>query len=512
MKQNHEKNPQENITLQPESQLLSYIFTLTNDQEQKRIITQVRDCEFSHEQNRLIYQLITETYDITASLSNEILDYKIKTSAKFKRINSTYLNQIIQQKVSKEDFFQQYFLNNKIAKTQEQIHSIKAEYSKINFTKPQPEQIHSLAFKLLDFTNKKDNTEITNQELCQQYLDYYQDKSYQDIQKILNDTTFSTNNYSLLNEKLGPISNTDLIIYGGKTGGGKSALSLNLLFEYADSYYQKNQKYPYMLFFSYEMSKKEIFDRMIAIYTGINLTKIKTYDFPEDNDTLHNSERERMEKAIEDMKKYNFIFEMMPRNRGIDYLEIKANIIKNRYDLKMIFVDHIHIMTDPDNDLLERATSNITSRLKLLANDLETPVFALAQYTKKESTKKQPDENEDKFNSMEFKGGSGIAQNANIIFQIQTHTPSSRWDDNHHLFTEQFPRKIYKEHTKLSISKNRNGQSRIEIAFIFKKSNQKFIEIPRELQEISLAGDKEKAKEPDKVNNYRNQIPNNPTW
>ena len=174
--------------------------------------------------------------------------------------------------------------------------------------------------------------------------------------------------YHSLNEVGHGWQETDMIVMAARPGEGKTASALNFALNVA----MKNVP---IAFFSIEMSKKQLIDRLISIMTGINGDFIKTADISENNwQKIHGSN-------------FNLPFHIddTPSLSVIDF-KIKARKLKRKHGIKMIFIDYLQLMTASVKGNREQEISHISRNIKSIAKELKVPIMALAQLSRAAET------------------------------------------------------------------------------------------------------------------------------
>jgi len=191
--------------------------------------------------------------------------------------------------------------------------------------------------------------------------------------------------------------NGDLIILAARPSMGKTAISLHFA-KYPALVEKKN-----VLFFSLEMDKKRIADRLISLETGINSKKIQQNKLDiNDWNIIDNSIpvyenssfriNDKSDLTIEDIK-------------NISIIENK----KKKIDL--IVVDYLQIIQftkDSGNTTNDKVT-HISKNLKSLAKRLDCPVIALSQLRRTQHTKPQ---------LQDLRDSGAIEQDADIVVFI----------------------------------------------------------------------------------------------
>lgn len=177
---------------------------------------------------------------------------------------------------------------------------------------------------------------------------------------------------------------TDLIILAARPSVGKTAFALNLARNAATNHLKKTA----VGFFSLEMSSRQLVERIISAESETPLSLIKTGRVTSDQYTtllkkgLHRLDR--MNIYIDDSAALN-IFEFRS----------KARRMVSKYNVGIIIIDYLQLMSGmrDKNGNREQEISTISRNLKALAKDLNVPIIALSQLSRKveeRAGKKEP--------------------------------------------------------------------------------------------------------------------------
>ena len=178
-----------------------------------------------------------------------------------------------------------------------------------------------------------------------------------------------------LDDRLGGLHQSDLIIIAGRPSMGKTALATNIAFNAAKKL-QDEKKESVIAFFSLEMSSEQLSTRILAEQSRI---------------TSHNIRRgkisdEEFEKFIETSKTISELPLYIDETPAISIaaLSNRARRIKRLHGLEMIVVDYIQLMRASINNKDGRVQeiSEITQGLKAIAKELSVPVLALSQLSR----------------------------------------------------------------------------------------------------------------------------------
>lgn len=159
---------------------------------------------------------------------------------------------------------------------------------------------------------------------------------------------------------------SDLIIIAARPSVGKTAFALACV----QKAIEQNKS---VVFFSLEMVRERLMDRLIIGYSGVDAIRYKL-------GKLDESERKRVYEAAEGLKPKHIII----NDRGlIGITEIEAFATARHKEGKcdMIIVDYLQLMKvrADKNRTRDGELSEISRGLKLLARDLNIPVIALSQ-------------------------------------------------------------------------------------------------------------------------------------
>ena len=180
-----------------------------------------------------------------------------------------------------------------------------------------------------------------------------------------------------LDEKLGGLHKSDLVILAGRPGMGKTALATNIAY-YAAQNLMARQEKSSIAFFSLEMSSEQLSTRILSEQARIKSDDIRRGKVTEDE----------INRYIETSRNiYNlplYIDETPAIN--IATLCNRARRIKRLFGLSLIVVDYIQLMRAPNSnnrtDNRVQEVSEITQGLKALAKELKVPVLALSQLSR----------------------------------------------------------------------------------------------------------------------------------
>ena len=178
-----------------------------------------------------------------------------------------------------------------------------------------------------------------------------------------------------LDDKLGGLHQSDLIIIAGRPSMGKTSLATNIAFNAAQKL-QDSGKKSSIAFFSLEMSSEQLSTRIISEQARISSNDIRRGRISDD----------QFDKFLETSKNISELPLYIDETPAISIaaLSNRARRIKRLFGLDMIVVDYIQLMrgTTYNKDGRVQEISQITQGLKAIAKELAVPVVALSQLSR----------------------------------------------------------------------------------------------------------------------------------
>ena len=177
-----------------------------------------------------------------------------------------------------------------------------------------------------------------------------------------------------LDDTLGGLHESDLIIIAGRPSMGKTALATNIAFNAAQRL-QASGKKSSIAFFSLEMSSEQLSTRILAEQSRIKSNDIRRGRISD----------EQFDKFIETSKNISELPLYIDETPAISIaaLSNRARRIKRLHGLDMLVVDYIQLVRATNtNDGRVQEISEITQGLKAIAKELAIPVLALSQLSR----------------------------------------------------------------------------------------------------------------------------------
>ena len=180
--------------------------------------------------------------------------------------------------------------------------------------------------------------------------------------------------FSVIDNKLNGLSQSDLIIIAGRPSMGKTAFALNVLLQFCE--YNKDLN---ALFFSLEMPPQQLFFRLVAMESEIPISKLKYENVFDDNEIAQKYGLGLSKIAGKNIN--------LADTSTLTLFELKkmAYDQRNNQGLDLIVVDYLQLITGDSNSrglTKQQEVADISRGLKQLARELNIPIIALSQLSR----------------------------------------------------------------------------------------------------------------------------------
>ena len=259
--------------------------------------------------------------------------------------------------------------------------------------------------------------------------------------------------YSRLDEVTNGWQNTDFIVLAGRPAMGKTSFALSLLKNIA-----VERKIP-SAFFSLEMSKVQLTDRLIANVTDIEVTKIA-------NGQLSDIELSQYDSNLPTLMDAPIYIDDTP---GLSLMELrtKARRLVREHGVKIIFIDYLQLMNANGMHFSSRQeeVSTISRSLKGLAKELNLPVIALSQLNRGVESREGLEGKRPQLSDLRESGA--IEQDADMVLFV--HRP-----EYYHIFNDDQGHDL-RGKAQIIIAKHRKGATS-DILLSFEAEYTRFID------------------------------------
>jgi replicative DNA helicase len=247
-----------------------------------------------------------------------------------------------------------------------------------------------------------------------------------------------------LDEFLGGLGRSDLIIVAGRPSMGKTSLILNIARNAAV------EQGACVALFSLEMAREPLVLRLLASEAGVNLSHVRL--------GLHTeAEEKRVMDATGILSEASIYIDDSPRLR-IGEMRSKARRLFYEHGLDLIIVDHLGLVDGQIRDRVQEI-SYISRSLKALARELNVPMIAVSQLSRASEWRASH-----KPQLSDLRDSGSIEQDADVvifIYRDEYYYKREEWE-------AQFPDKDYPEGiAEIIVAKHRNGPTgQIALRFV----------------------------------------------
>lgn len=239
------------------------------------------------------------------------------------------------------------------------------------------------------------------------------------------------------------LQKSDLILVAARPSMGKTAFTLNIA-AYCGLHDCK------VAFFSLEMSKEQLMQRMMCSEGGIDATRLRTGQLDE-------GEWNRLVETADRLSRAPIFID---DTAGITVMELrsKARRLKAEHGLDLIIIDYLQLMqgrASKNSDNRQQEISEISRSLKALARELDVPVIALSQLSRSVESRqvKKP-------MLSDLRESGSLEQDADIVMFLYREDYYDKDTENKNI-------------TEIIIAKHRNGPVD-SIQLFFQKEYTKF--------------------------------------
>lgn len=237
--------------------------------------------------------------------------------------------------------------------------------------------------------------------------------------------------FSELDKRITGLNRSDLIIIGARPAMGKTSFALNIARNV--SVYAKKK----VLFFSLEMSKEQLAQRVLSTEARVQSTKFRTGN-------LEPQEWQQIADASLFLSDVELYFDDTA-NITVPEMKARARQLK---DVDCIVIDYLQLMkSSKKTDNRVQEVSDITRDLKMMAKDLNIPVVTCAQLARRTETDKGRSK---KPQMSDLRESGSIEQDADIILMLYR-------EDYYKDSSDVPPQDIRVDEAELIIAKNRHG-------------------------------------------------------
>ena len=239
-----------------------------------------------------------------------------------------------------------------------------------------------------------------------------------------------------LDELLGGLQRSDMIVLAARTSLGKSSLALNIARNAAVD------QGAHVAIFSLEMSKEQTVQRLLSSEAEVDLQRIKRGQYSI-------QEEKRVMDAAGVLSQAPIYVDDSPILRVVE-MRSKARRLDHQQGIDLIIVDYLQLIRgDSRTENKVQEISEISRSLKALARELDAPVMALSQLSRAVETRTPHIPL-----LSDLRESGSIEQDADVVMFIYREDVYYKRED----WERQFPEKQYPEGlATIKIAKHRHG-------------------------------------------------------
>jgi replicative DNA helicase len=248
--------------------------------------------------------------------------------------------------------------------------------------------------------------------------------------------------YKDIDDTLAGLQKSNLLILAARPGIGKTTLALNIAQNVSIKYQRP------VGFFSLEMSKEELVDRLLVAQADIDAWKLKTGKLSEDDFT-------KLSNAMGELAEAPLYIDDTPAMSILE-MRTKARRLQVENGVDLIIIDYLQLARSRYLENRVQEVSEISQGLKNLARELKVPVLAISQLSRavEQRGEKRPQ-------LADLRESGSIEQDADVVMFLWREE-----EDN-------------TENINLDVAKHRNGPLR-SLKLFFRGDRMKFF--PREVK------------------------------
>jgi replicative DNA helicase len=212
--------------------------------------------------------------------------------------------------------------------------------------------------------------------------------------------------YKSINTMTGGFQPSDLIIIAARPSMGKTAFAINIAMRAAgiESSYEGVP----VAIFSLEMSKEQLVNRMFSVKGRVDLSRLM-------RDKLDDNDWANLQVAAEALSSAKIFIDETPALSIMD-LRSRTRRLVRKEKIRLVIVDYLQLMrASPRIDSREQQIAEISRGLKAMAKELNIPVIALSQLSRKLEERKGDDK---KPMLSDLRESGAIEQDADVVMFI----------------------------------------------------------------------------------------------
>lgn len=169
-----------------------------------------------------------------------------------------------------------------------------------------------------------------------------------------------------LDDKLsaGGVCGGEVMVIAAPTSCGKTQIALNVVLANALTHSNAG------LYFSFEMQAKSLANRLVQTASGCNLKQAR-------DGVMNPNDQRKVATAIDRLEASEIFTDHYVRS--VEEMRSKARMFKRKHDIKWLVVDYLQLVPYDKRLKKHDGIAQVSHDIKLMAMELDIPVFLLAQ-------------------------------------------------------------------------------------------------------------------------------------
>ena len=300
---------------------------------------------------------------------------------------------------------------------------------------------------------------VSNSQIKREFVPIWEAVSdyYDEIEKLLElgaGTVGIPTGFKGLDGLLGGLQKSDLVVFAGRPGMGKTSWILTVAMQAA-------RRGARVAIFTMEMGVEQMVQRLLSMETGIKIGQLRTAN-------INPREQTRLTEAIGRISNLPLFIDDTPSITPIE-MRTKCRRLQHEYGLELVMVDYMQLMSAGkayENNRVQEI-SYISRALKELARELNVCVLSTAQLSR------AVEQRQDKRPQLsDLRESGSIEQDADAVMFLYR-------DEVYNPDTTEFPNQA-----EVMLSKHRHGPTG-KVELYFEKSITKFMDVNYQRVDLS---------------------------
>ena len=411
-------------------------------------LSQLSEDDFYLQANRIIYLTLRDMFDRAVEIDPVTLADRLRSEGQLERVGGTsYILELNNNTMSMVTWPQHVKMLRRDS-TLRDIITASARISALAFDAPEDtkEVIDNAERMILSVTDRDIRSNYsTLEEVMANLYDELAESDGSGERGVLT-------GYPGIDARLQGLRPGQMIVIGARPGVGKTSFALNLAVNAA-------AKGASVAFFSLEMSKEEIGQRLLSSYAKIPLSVIRSGRIEDDNLW------QPLFDATSELSQLDIMIDDTP-GTTVTEVRAKARRMLHGKEKGLVILDYLQLVSPPSGrtraDSRATEVSEMSRGIKIMAKDIEVPVVALSQLSRQveSRTGKRPQ-------LSDLRESGSIEQDADIVILLDRSTTPEEAE------REDRPNE---NETHFIIAKNRSGPLDT-VPLMFLPSSTKFVEV-----------------------------------